>query len=622
MSVQRRPTASPRATRRSKERLPGRISTFYSYKGGTGRSNALANVAWILAAAGKRVLAIDWDLEAPGLHRYFHPFIADPDCSKTPGLIDFFVDFATAARIAHQKPEPTSDDSPWYLDSTSLLGYALPVQSNFPEGGGLDLVPAGRQDAGYSLRVTNFDWQSFYDELGGGVFLEALKRQLRDDYDYVLIDSRTGISDTSGVCTVQMPDDLVVCYTLNNQSIRGAAAVAESAHSQRLKQSGEPGLRIWPVAMRVELNEKDRLEAARQRGRDAFAKFVRHLRRDDRPVYWGGAEVLYQPYFAYEEVLAVFAERRHQTHSLLTSMEWIAARISNGVVDELPEIPEAQRHENLAKYVRASLPRQSGEVHDEPVFISYSSNERAVAERIVKRLEHARVGVAWDGDLLPGADWRAELSRALDSSKVVVAVLSPGTTTFSKLQLNELERAHAQGKPIVPVLIPGARVQDMPSFMLEYQALELASPRGRKSSSDVELDRLVSGVQRLLENTKLALAPLDPDDPQKGQFGGKSALNGRRLSASVSTISDDWFAIHFEVDSPGTATPLAGEVVFHLHPTFSPDVVRVEAQDGRAMLDLQAWGAFTVGVIADEGATRLELDLAKDSGFPRVFRER
>jgi MinD-like ATPase involved in chromosome partitioning or flagellar assembly len=43
----------------------GKIVTFYSYKGGTGRSMALANVAWILANGGNRVLTIDWDLEAP-----------------------------------------------------------------------------------------------------------------------------------------------------------------------------------------------------------------------------------------------------------------------------------------------------------------------------------------------------------------------------------------------------------------------------------------------------------------------------------------------------------------------------------------------------------------------------
>lgn len=63
----------------------GRIVTFYSYKGGTGRTMALANTAWILAANGKRVLAVDWDLEAPGLHRFFHPSSTPPRSGPPPG---------------------------------------------------------------------------------------------------------------------------------------------------------------------------------------------------------------------------------------------------------------------------------------------------------------------------------------------------------------------------------------------------------------------------------------------------------------------------------------------------------------------------------------------------------
>ena len=55
---------------------PGRVITFYSFKGGTGRSMALANIATTLAQRnGNRVLAIDWDLEAPGLHSYFRPYL-------------------------------------------------------------------------------------------------------------------------------------------------------------------------------------------------------------------------------------------------------------------------------------------------------------------------------------------------------------------------------------------------------------------------------------------------------------------------------------------------------------------------------------------------------------------
>nr|BFE70123.1 hypothetical protein GCM10020092_034240 [Actinoplanes digitatis] len=73
----------------------GKVVTFYSFKGGTGRTMALANVAWILASNGKRVLTVDWDLESPGLHRYYTPFVGsarDPHQPRRhradPGLPD------------------------------------------------------------------------------------------------------------------------------------------------------------------------------------------------------------------------------------------------------------------------------------------------------------------------------------------------------------------------------------------------------------------------------------------------------------------------------------------------------------------------------------------------------
>jgi len=47
------------------------IYTFYSYKGGVGRSMALANVAEYLYSRGARIIIVDWDLDAPGLENYF-----------------------------------------------------------------------------------------------------------------------------------------------------------------------------------------------------------------------------------------------------------------------------------------------------------------------------------------------------------------------------------------------------------------------------------------------------------------------------------------------------------------------------------------------------------------------
>src|SRR5436305_13755235 len=249
--------------------MAGRIVTFYSYKGGTGRSMALANVAWILASNGKKVLVLDWDLEAPGLHRYLAPFLRDKDLTASDGLIDFVIKFATAAATPLQEPagEAHSDED-WFLPYANILRYATSIQWKFERGGTIDFIPAGRQGPSYSTRVNSFNWQFFYDRLGGGVLLERAKDRMRDEYDYILIDSRTGVSDTSGICAVQMPDLLVVCFTLNNQSIDGAAAIAGSVYRER---GGSPGFQIFPVPMRIETAEKAKLEARRAYARRRFA---------------------------------------------------------------------------------------------------------------------------------------------------------------------------------------------------------------------------------------------------------------------------------------------------------------------------------------------------------------
>src|ERR1700691_4982057 len=76
------------AANATKER--GIVYTFYSFKGGTGRTMALANVAALLAKWGYSVLVVDWDLEAPGLERFFSG--VKPDMGKarttTPGIVD------------------------------------------------------------------------------------------------------------------------------------------------------------------------------------------------------------------------------------------------------------------------------------------------------------------------------------------------------------------------------------------------------------------------------------------------------------------------------------------------------------------------------------------------------
>src|SRR6266481_2395162 len=107
----------------------GTILTFYSYKGGSGRSMALANVAWILASNGKRVLVIDWDLEAPGLHRYFAPFLQDKQLRSSDGVLEFVMNFALEAMTP--SPDRAESASTWYIGLANIQHYAVSLEYPF-----------------------------------------------------------------------------------------------------------------------------------------------------------------------------------------------------------------------------------------------------------------------------------------------------------------------------------------------------------------------------------------------------------------------------------------------------------------------------------------------------------
>lgn len=309
------------------ERRDGRIVTFYSYKGGTGRTMALANTAWILAANGKRVLAVDWDLEAPGLHRFFHPFLDPSTLRATTGVIDLITEYAWAAT----SPVERSDD--WHRDYARIQPHAVSLTPEnlgweFPEGGTLDFVSAGKQNREYSATVSTFDWDNFYDRLGGGHFFDALRDDMKANYDYVLIDSRTGLSDIADICTVHLPDILVDCFTLSDQSIDGAAAVARQID----ERYGGRGIKIFPVPMRIDEGEKEKADAGRALARLKFDRFPGGLNGDELTAYWGAVEIPYRPYYAYEETLATFGDEAGLSNSLLSAFERVTTYVTGGDV--------------------------------------------------------------------------------------------------------------------------------------------------------------------------------------------------------------------------------------------------------------------------------------------------
>jgi cellulose biosynthesis protein BcsQ len=326
----------------------GKIITFYSYKGGAGRSMAVSNVAWVLASNGYDVLLIDWDLEAPGQHRYLRPFLVDPELTSSPGVIDFVWDAARVNVTPADKFHVTS----LAAEFPSLEDYVVGLDWDFHDNGSISFIPAGRQDENYAQRVNTFSWDNFYERLGGGKLLQAEIDALRKTYDFILIDSRTGVSDTSGICTVQLPDVLVVFFTLNRQSIKGAAAVASSVRAQR-----GVSLPIYPVPTRLENGEQVKLQMATAYARRTFASFLLHVQSDRSQVvldeqteYWHEVETPYISFYAFEEVPAAFMEDRGSLRGVLAPTERLAARLSDHRVTALKQETDELRKRVVAAY--------------------------------------------------------------------------------------------------------------------------------------------------------------------------------------------------------------------------------------------------------------------------------
>ena len=220
------------------------IISFYSYKGGSGRTQLVANIAAFLCfQQEKKVLLIDWDLEAPGLHFYFEK----GDLGEK-GLMDMFYEFE---RIMLNESEVNEAHLPNFGS-----GYITRLVSNNLSF--IDLVPSGNYGSNlikYHEQLEKFNWRKFYEDLDGKTYIEYLKKWLLNSkYDYILIDSRTGISDYSGICNVQLPSVNVIVVAPTNQNFIGAKRISDNILNSNYVKAGLRKARILPVLSRIDLS--------------------------------------------------------------------------------------------------------------------------------------------------------------------------------------------------------------------------------------------------------------------------------------------------------------------------------------------------------------------------------
>jgi MinD-like ATPase involved in chromosome partitioning or flagellar assembly len=226
--------------------------TFYSFKGGVGRSLALANVGAHLALTGRKVLLVDFDLEAPGLDTFSQ---LGPQKS-TKGVIDYVYDYVQTGK------------------APNVEEYVYECPAFATHSGSLWMMPAGvRNQPTYARRLASIDWQKLYSEQNGYLLFEELKSQWEQllNLDYVLVDSRTGYSDVAGICTRHLPDAAVVLFFPNDQNLGGLAEIVASIRDEATGPRKKK-IRIHFVTSNIpDLDDEDQILARR------IARFRRRL---------------------------------------------------------------------------------------------------------------------------------------------------------------------------------------------------------------------------------------------------------------------------------------------------------------------------------------------------------
>jgi hypothetical protein len=213
------------------------IFTFYSYKGGVGRSLALLNTAYDLVSRGRHVLIIDMDLEAPGLsgflqrHGELLPAVG-PHPQDILSLLSLALD-AVRRNVSATDLPPISN----FIRSVRPEKLSS-LDPKFGKLGRLDVIGAEQNDR-YLDRLTNLGLKDIDQNQIVAVSallshyckaqrfpvhplgLEAPCPAVETPYDYVLIDSRTGFTEVGGLCLGPWADRLVVITGLNDQNVTG-----------------------------------------------------------------------------------------------------------------------------------------------------------------------------------------------------------------------------------------------------------------------------------------------------------------------------------------------------------------------------------------------------------------
>ncbi len=191
------------------------IVTFYSFKGGVGRTTLLASAAWQLAQQARRVVVVDLDVEAPGAGSLL-------GATTDRGVLDFLVDHAATGSVD--------------LDRMIAAAAELGAEASL-----VDVVPSGTLDSAYFEKLARLDYT------GSGLLAPDAESPVRNGLqallhaiarrepapDYILLDSRAGLHDVAGLSLHDLAHVDVLVGRDSDQSYRGLELTVEALGRRR-----------------------------------------------------------------------------------------------------------------------------------------------------------------------------------------------------------------------------------------------------------------------------------------------------------------------------------------------------------------------------------------------------
>lgn len=229
------------------------IVSFFSFKGGAGRTTALIGTALTLARAKKRVVIVDLDLEAPGLAPVFFP-----ETDETRGVIDYLIEKGINP-------------------NTRLDGFVKPIASSKiigETGEVLRVLPAGTIDQYFLPKLARLDFQHLtMNNLG-----QRLKDMLLDltksipNLDFILLDARAGFHDIGGFTLNELSHAAVIVGQHTQQTWAGLTKVIERlAKPNDTDENRLPLILLYSMAFKESIN-KDR-QSFKEKAYDVFQKY-------------------------------------------------------------------------------------------------------------------------------------------------------------------------------------------------------------------------------------------------------------------------------------------------------------------------------------------------------------